>query len=226
MNTGVSDAIDLAWKVQAMLEGWGGNKLLESYFSERHPVGVRNTAEAADCFDRLNSVMKYGDELDEEGSKGRAFREKLGVELKEQEKLISSSGTLLGYRYEGSPIVIPDGTEEPADDPRTYVSIARPGHRAPHIWLEEGVSLFDKLGPGFNLLIFGVMEASIEPIHEAAKNIGLPLDIIRINDPNAIRLYENKFVIIRPDLMVAWRSNSFPQTPTEIFDILRGEKAV
>ena len=226
MNTGVSDAIDLAWKVQAMLEGWGGNKLLGSYFSERHPVGVRNTAEAADCFDRLNSVMKYGDELDEEGSKGRAFREKLGVELKEQEKLISSSGTLLGYRYGDSPIVIPDGTEEPVDDPRTYISVARPGHRAPHIWLEEGVSLLDKLGPGFNLLIFGDLETSMEPTREAAKNIGLPLDIIQINDPNAIKLYENKFVIIRPDLMVAWRSNSFPETPTEIFDILRGGKIV
>ena len=147
MNTGVSDAIDLAWKVQAMLEGWGGHKLLGSYFfQKRHPVGVRNTAETADCFDRLSSVMKFGDELDEEGSKGRAFREKLGVELKEQEKLISSSGTLLGYRYEGSPIVILDGTEEPVDDPRTYISVARPGHRAPHIWLEEGVSLLDKLG--------------------------------------------------------------------------------
>ena len=70
------------------------------------------------------------------------------------------------------------------------------------------------------------MEASIEPMHEAAKNIGLPLDIIQINDPNAIKLYENKYVIIRPDLMVAWRSNSFPETPTEIFDILRGGKIV
>ena len=132
----------------------------------------------------------------------------------------------MGYRYGDSPIVIPDGTEEPVDDPRTYISVARPGHRAPHIWLEEGVSLLDKLGPGFNLLLFGDLETSMEPTREAAKKIGLPLDIIQINDPNAIKLYEYKFVIIRPDLMVAWRSNSFLETPTEIFDILRGGKIV
>ncbi|MBT8100777.1 MAG: FAD-dependent monooxygenase, partial [Gammaproteobacteria bacterium] len=35
MNTGVGDAIDLAWKLQATLAGWGGNKLLPSYETER-----------------------------------------------------------------------------------------------------------------------------------------------------------------------------------------------
>ena len=62
----LADAIDIAWKLQAMLEGWGGEKLLESYFDERHPIGVRNTSEAADCFDQLYSVMQFGDILDEE----------------------------------------------------------------------------------------------------------------------------------------------------------------
>jgi 2-polyprenyl-6-methoxyphenol hydroxylase-like FAD-dependent oxidoreductase len=223
MNTGVSDAIDLAWKVQAMLEGWGGNQLLESYFSERHPIGIRNTTEAADCFDRLDAVMKYGDELDEEGSKGDAFRSKLGIDLKEQEKLISSSGTLLGYRYEGSPIVIPDGTTEPADNPRTYIPVARPGHRAPHIWLDEGVSLLDKLGSGFTFLVFDDLQVNLESMREAATATGLPLKIIKIDDADAANLYERKFVIIRPDLMVAWRSNHLPENPPELFDILRGE---
>ena len=53
MNTGVSDAIDIAWKIQAMIEGWGGKNLINSYFRERHSIGVRNTKEAADCFDQL-----------------------------------------------------------------------------------------------------------------------------------------------------------------------------
>jgi 2-polyprenyl-6-methoxyphenol hydroxylase-like FAD-dependent oxidoreductase len=223
MNTGVSDAIDLAWKVQAMLEGWGGNQLLDSYYSERHPIGIRNTSEAADCFDRLDAAMKYGDELDEEGSKGDAFRSQLGIDLKEQEKLISSSGTLLGYRYEGSPIVIPDGTEEPADNPRTYTPVARPGHRAPHIWLDEGVSLLDKLGAGFTLLVFDDLQVNLESMHVAAHTIGLPLKIIKIDDADAANLYEKKFVIIRPDMMVAWRSDHLPKNPPELFDILRGE---
>ena len=74
MNTGVSDAIDIAWKVQAMLEGWGGKNLIKSYFHERHSIGVRNTKEAADCFDQLYSVMQYGDILDEESKEGNALR--------------------------------------------------------------------------------------------------------------------------------------------------------
>ena len=113
MNTGVSDAIDLAWKLQAALQGWAGPDLLDSYQCERHPIGIRNTQEAADCFDRLYAVMQYGDELDASGPAADAFRAELSVDLKDQEKLISSSGTLLGYRYEGSPIVVPDGTTGP-----------------------------------------------------------------------------------------------------------------
>ncbi|MBT3989908.1 MAG: hypothetical protein HON14_01380 [Rhodospirillaceae bacterium] len=222
MNTGVSDAIDLAWKVQAMLEGWGGEHLLESYFEERHPIGVRNTTEAADCFDRLNAAMQYGDELDEEGPKGDEFRSRLGVDLKDQEKLISSSGTLLGYRYEGSPIIVSDDTPEPADNPRTYIPIARPGHRAPHIWLEEGVSLLDLLGAGFTLLDFGGEEVDLAPIKDAAKKIGLPLEIVFINDDDAAALYERRLVLVRPDLMVAWRGDVLPDDLPALLDNVRG----
>ena len=224
MNTGVSDAIDLAWKVQAMLEGWGGERLLDSYFVERHPIGVRNTSEAADCFDRLNAVMQYGDELDEEGSDAEAFRDRLGADLKDQEKLISSSGTLLGYRYEGSPIVVPDGTPEPPDNPRTYIPTARPGHRAPHIWLEEGLSILNKLGAGFTLLVFDGVEQDFDTMVSAARGIGLPLDIVRIDDKDAADLYERPLVLVRPDMMVAWRSDCLPPDPRQFLDTVRGAR--
>ena len=135
MNTGVSDAMDIAWKIQAMLQGWGGPGLLDSYSVERRPIGLRNTMEAADCFNRLSDVMKHGDELDMDNIEGEELRKTLAISLKEQEKLISSSGTLLGYRYNNSPIIIEDGSREPIDDPRAYIPTARPGHRAPHIWI-------------------------------------------------------------------------------------------
>jgi 2-polyprenyl-6-methoxyphenol hydroxylase-like FAD-dependent oxidoreductase len=222
MNTGVSDIIDLAWKVQAMLEGWGGINLLDSYFEERHPIGVRNVMEAADCFELLDNVMQYGDVLDNEGQEGDALRLRLGIELKAQEKLIASSGTLLGYRYEGSSIIIPDNTPEPKDNPRTYIPTSRPGHRAPHIWLHEGVSLLDKFGVGFTLLNFGDESNNCSLMEEAAKSIGLPLEIVKINNPDAANLYEKKFVLIRPDLMVAWRDDSLPTDPTHVLNIIRG----
>ena len=223
MNTGVSDIIDLAWKLQAMIEGWGGTHLIESYNEERRPIGIRNTREAADCFDSLNDVMQFGDELDDEGPEGEALRIRLSLDLKDQEKLIASSGTLLGYRYEGSSIIIPDGTPEPNDNPRVYIPTARPGHRAPHIWLEEGVSLFDELSSEFTLLDFSETIIDFTLIKQAAMNIGLPLKILQVNDPAAATLYERRFVLIRPDLMVAWRDDNLPNDPRKFFDIIRGD---
>jgi 2-polyprenyl-6-methoxyphenol hydroxylase-like FAD-dependent oxidoreductase len=223
MNTGVSDAIDLGWKLQAMVEGWGGRGLLKSYNEERRPIGIRNTCEAADCFDSLNNLMQYGDELDDEGPTGDALRLTLGAELKDQEKLISSSGTLLGYRYEGSSIVHSDGTLEPVDNPRFYAPTARPGHRAPHIWLEDGISLYDKFSSGFTLLDFSSVESDYSAIIEASENIKLPLKILKVNDLSAANLYERLFVLVRPDLMVAWRDDYLPIDPDLILNIVRGQ---
>ena len=224
MNTGVSDAIDIAWKVQAMLEGWGGKNLIQSYFHERHPIGIRNTKEAADCFDQLYSVMQYGDILDEKSDKGEVLRKKLSNDLKEQDKLIASSGTLLGYRYNKSPIIIPDGSEETSDNPRKYVPTARPGHRSPHLWLEEGVSIYDKLGKNFTLLSFAKEDTLIHNFLEGANSINMPMKLLKLENKYASNLYEFNYVIIRPDLMIAWRSNSLPLNPFEVLNVIRGEK--
>jgi hypothetical protein len=164
--------------------------------------------------------MQFGDELDEESSNGALFRQKLSENLRDQEKLVSSSGTLLGYRYEGSPIVIPDGTQEPEDNPRIYQPVARPGHRAPHIWLEEGVSILDKFSTGFTLLKFKPCDTSV--LEDAAKAINFPLLIVSIENEDAAKLYENSFVLVRPDLMIAWRSNELPESATEFLDRVRG----
>ena len=222
MNTGVSDAIDLAWKIQAMLEGWGGAQLLDTYSTERQPIGLRNTMEAADCFNRLSNVMKYGDELDLDTIEGERIRNGLAVDLKDQEKLISSSGTLLGYRYANSPIIIEDGSPEPADDPRTYIPVARPGHRAPHIWIQEGVSILDLMGSNFTLLCFNNKSQGISNFLDCSKQMGIPLTILPIHDRDAAELYGNDFVLIRPDLMVAWRADEIPENPEQILNIIRG----
>jgi len=222
MNTGVSDAIDIAWKVQAMVEGWGGSKLIDSYFEERHSIGVRNTKEAADCFDQLKSVMQYGDILDEDSKRAEKLREELSINLKEQDKLIASSGTLLGYRYNNSSIVIPDGTEETLDNPRKYIPTARPGHRAPHIWLEEGVSIYDKFNQNFTLLVFTEDLIEAKKLISKAKSISLPIHLLQINDKDVLNLYVNKYVIIRPDLMVAWRSDYIPDNSIDILNTIIG----
>lgn len=222
MNTGVSDAIDLAWKLQATLDGWGGANLLDSYDIERRPIGHRNTQEAADCFDHLFRVMQDGDELDGDGPGSEQLRADLKADIKEQEKLIASSGTLLGYRYEGSPIVVPDGTPEPPDDARKYLPVARPGHRAPHVWLDDGAALFDRLGPDFTLLVIGDEPPAIDGFSTAAADAGLPLHILRLTDSIVAEVYDAALVLIRPDMMIAWRSNEPPDDPDALIDTIRG----
>jgi len=222
MNTGVSDAIDLAWKLQAALEGWAGDGLLDTYDIERRPVGHRNTQEAADCFDHLFRVMQNGDEIDSEGPESEQLRAELAADIREQEKLIASSGTLLGYRYEGSPIVVPDGTTEPPDNARQYLPVARPGHRAPHVWLDDGAALYDRLGPDFTLLITGPISPDVTDVADAAAAAGVPLQVLHVTDPVAAEVYDATLVLIRPDLMVAWRSDEPPADAAALIDTIRG----
>ena len=118
MNTGVSDVIDLAWKIEAVLDGWTGPRLFDSYGTERRPIGFRNKMEAADCFDRLYSVMQNGDVIHAGSDEGETPRERFRQLILEQKKLIVSSGTLLGYRYEDSDIIVADGAEAPPDEAR------------------------------------------------------------------------------------------------------------
>lgn len=204
MNTGVGDAVELGWKLEAVIKGWAPAQLLDTYHSERQPIGVRNTMEAADNFDKLHSVMQYGPELDADDEAGEALRKELGEALQRQEKILASSGVLLGYRYNDSPICIPDGTPEPPDDARRYVPTARPGHRAPHVWLTPETSILDLFGQGFTLLDFSEAKAGQRWLREA-QSMGVPLTVREIDHDGARKLYGAELVLVRPDMMVSWR---------------------
>lgn len=224
MNTGVGDAVELGWRLQAVLEGWAPEEILSTYHAERHPIGVRNTLEAADNFDQLYSVMQFGPEIERNDAEGDALRQNLFNELRSQEKILASSGVLLGYRYANSPICIPDGTPEPPDDPRKYHPTARPGHRAPHVWLEPGVSILDVFGEGFTLLDFTNHAAAADPDNawlRAAREMGLPLKVAVIAHPLAHELYAADLVLVRPDLMVAWRGDH-QQDARAVLEVVSG----
>jgi hypothetical protein len=120
-----------------------------------------------------------------------------------------SFGVAMGYRYDTSPVVVPDGTPPTPDDPSEYVPTARPGHRAPHAWLADGRSTIDLFGDGFTLLRLGG-GADAGPLEAAAADRGVPLRVVAVDDPAVARLYERRLVLVRPDGMVAWRADSLP----------------
>jgi len=222
MNTGIGDAVDLSWKLTATLEGWGGDALLDSYSTERQPIGARNVTEAAGNLRRMLSVDPHPDLLDDT-PQGAATRDKVGREFSEtMRREWFTLGVHLGYRYEGSPICLSDGTAAPVDNPRVYVPTARPGHRAPHAFLADGRSMLDLFGRGFVLLGFGTDAAAAAPLLEAAKERNVPINFTAIAEPHVAALYERRFVLVRPDGHVAWRGDRIPADPLRVIDVVRG----
>ena len=128
----------------------------------------------------------------------------------------------MGYRYEGSPIVVPDGTPRPPLEVSTYTPTARPGSRAPHVWLPDGRSMLDLFGRGFVLLRFGPQAPAASALQSAARSAGLPLAVIDIDHEEAARLYERRLVLVRPDGQVAWRGDALPQDCAALVDQVRG----
>jgi 2-polyprenyl-6-methoxyphenol hydroxylase-like FAD-dependent oxidoreductase len=224
MNTSIGDAIDLGWKLAAVLQGWGGPGLLATYDTERRPVAISNGREAAGNFDRLAAVMRnVPAAVEAAGLEGERIRKAMGEELNSQIRTWTAGGVHLGYSYEKSPIVIPDGTPAPPADARHYTPNARPGGRAPHIWLEPGRSTLDLIGAGFTLLRIGPQAPAPDSIIRAAKSLGVPLDVANLPEPDFLSRYQAALVLVRPDGHICWRADEFPADPGAILHIVRGD---
>jgi 2-polyprenyl-6-methoxyphenol hydroxylase-like FAD-dependent oxidoreductase len=222
MNTGVQDAVDLSWKIDAVLAGWGGAGLLGSYDVERRPVAWRNVREASGNFRRMLSPGHNPGLLDRT-EQGAAVRAALGGEFSQAMKREwRTAGIHLGYRYEDSPIVWPDGTAAPPYETSTYIATARPGARAPHVWLSDGRSTLDLFGRGFVLMRLGAGAPDGGPLAAAAARAGLPLAVVALADPAVCATYERALVLVRPDGHVAWRGDALPADPAALVDRVRG----
>jgi hypothetical protein len=209
MNTGVGDAVDLGWKLAAAVRGWAGPRLLDSYDAERRPVALRNVEEATRNF-QLRSFAAIPD-LVEVTPAGVAAREKLGEEIvKSTSRELLSDGIALGYRYDGSPIVCPDGSAPPPLSVTEYLQSTFPGARAPHVQLADGRSTLDLFGRTYVLLRLGREAPDVASFADAAKRSRVPLKVKLLEEPGVCTLYERKLVLVRPDGHVAWRGDSLP----------------
>lgn len=221
MNLGISDAVDLGWKLSAVLEGWGGRDLLESYESERKPAhrlvvetSTENVAALSEHF--------LAPALDEESAEGAMQRAKAAAAVESiKSPEFRSLGVVLGYRYE-SHLIEDDATPAPEFSVTRYAPSGYPGRLAPHAWLADGSSLFDHFGLGFTLLLLGGTEDG-NALAEAARELGLPLTVFSPRDPSLRALYGADCVLIRPDQHVAWRGDRI-DAPRAVLDRARGEQ--
>jgi 2-polyprenyl-6-methoxyphenol hydroxylase-like FAD-dependent oxidoreductase len=226
LNTGLGDAVDLGWKLEGALAGWGGRGLLASYEIERRPVGQRNVGHA-DQSHANDRNQKPDPAIDEDSPRGERARREMGEAIvRAQTRKFVTDGIALGYRYEPSPICSPEAGPPPADSVSEYHPTTRPGSRAPHAWLGDERSILDLFGPGFTLLRFGASAPDTQSLEQGFAQRRVPLTVTSIADPAIGQLYERRLVLVRPDGHVAWRSDDPPADPLALADRVRGADEV
>ena len=211
MNMGIADGVDIGWKIAAVLQDWGGPALLASYEQERRPVHEFVMDEAVANHALLGNQL-WQEGLEDDTPAGERLRGEVGQRIQAAKiREFITLGVVLGYRYDDSPVIVPDGTPPAAHDFLNYVPSARPGSLAPHAWLHDGSSLYDHFGQGFTLLAaYDADAADLEKALEAARIARVPLTVIQPRERILKDLYRARYTLIRPDQHVAWRANDWP----------------
>lgn len=224
MNSGLGDALGLAWVLAANVQGWGGPDLFNAYERERRHVGARvRIGSARHASVRMKIRAKYDPQVHEDTEAAKQLRAELGRFISDAGNLENEAwGIEWGYRYDDSPVIRHESGSAPEYEWEAVVPTTWPGVRAPNVFLASGEPIHDRFGRGFTLLNFG--SADVSEFADEADRLELPLAIVGLDDRHAATIYERALVLIRPDQHVAWRGDAVPDTRviTEIFDCVRG----
>lgn len=192
-NTGIDDAWNLAWKLAWVLQGHAAPRLLDTYNDERQPIGWLRHQQT---FARPDYARWAGDAL-------------------AHETLYGNDAMELGMLHR-SASVIGAGPDLPlAADPMDWAG--QPGTRAPHVWIRRDghtLSTLDLFGHDLVLL---TQDPRWIPL---TRDTGAPLTAMLVgadiqfpaDAPFTKRfgVADDGAVLVRPDGIVAWRSDGFP----------------
>jgi len=208
MNMGIADAVDLGWKIAAVLQGWGGSLLLESYERERRPVHEQVMDEAVANHALLSNQL-WQEGIEDASATGASIRSAIGARIRAAKvREFRALGVVLGYCYADSPIIVADDGEPPDSNPTDYRPSSYPGCLAPHGWLADGRSIYDAFGTGFTLLAHAdAPPAALQDAAAIAIAAGIPLTLIVVNEAEIAAQYSAAFTLIRPDQHIAWRGD-------------------
>jgi 2-polyprenyl-6-methoxyphenol hydroxylase-like FAD-dependent oxidoreductase len=223
MNSGIGDAIDLSWKLAATLRGWGGPNLLTSYEIERRQVGEHNVgASRYATLGRRKWRSMWRPDIRDDTPAGAATRHNLSAVADiEQRKSNEMIGAELGYRYVDSPIIcnIPGGPEHLF---REYQPTNWPGARLPHVWLDDGTPMQDRIPDGYTILKLGRAKADLSELERAIRSHGAPVTVLDVPDRIARDIYGYDLILLRPDMHIVWRGNAPPEDAAEVAAIATG----
>ena len=200
VNTGLEDARNLGWKLAAVLQGWGGEGLLDSYDLERRPVFASTARDfIARSIENDRAFLRtYHPEQDP-----GAFEAAWSARAK------GAVGEVHAFEphYEGSPVVAHAGPAAAGQGPGAvgrHAFEARAGHHLAPASLSDGRNVYEALGDGFVLLAWGAEAPSVRAFAEAAKALGVPLQVIEDSAQDERERHAAALVLVRPDQFVAW----------------------
>ena len=223
MNAGIADAMNLSWMLEACLQGWAPESLLEAHERERQPITEQVSRFAMSHAERaIQERTSVPPELEDDTPEGAEARRRVGAAAHALHvQQFACAGLNYGYFYDRSPIIAYDGEAAPAYTMHDYTPSTVPGCRTPHFWLADGRSLYDAMGPGFTLLRFD-RTASVDGLVQAAADAGVPLELLDVEAGEIPDAYRHRLVLSRPDQHVAWRGDAEPADPRALIDLIRG----
>ncbi|HTB46740.1 MAG TPA: FAD-dependent oxidoreductase [Acetobacteraceae bacterium] len=226
MNAGTADAMNLSWMLAGVLHGWADAAILNAHEAERWPITEQVSHYAMNTSVAMARARADIPEMIEApGPDGDAVRATFGRLMCDiNVPQFCCGGLNFGYFYERSPIVAYDGEAAPPYTMYDFTSSTVPGCRVPHVWLRDGRSLYDALGPWFTVLRFD-RSVPVTPLAEAAAQRGVPLTVLDVDAEGADALYPHKLLLARPDQHVAWRGDAVPDNPLALVDRVRGAPA-
>ena len=223
MNAGIADAMNLSWQLAARLQGWGGDRVLDGYQTERQPITEQVSQFAMNHSLALQARREaIPDNIEADDAAGAAARQAFGQALYDLNvQQYCCGGLNFGYYYEGSHLIAHDGEAAPAYGMASFTPSTVPGCRLPHVWLGDGSSLYDRLGDGFTLLRSDP-GLDVTPLLDAAAARGVPLVLLDLAARDVAGHHDRALLLARPDQHVAWRGNTLPADPLALIDRIRG----
>jgi 2-polyprenyl-6-methoxyphenol hydroxylase-like FAD-dependent oxidoreductase len=225
MNAGIADAANLAWLLAAHLSGWAPAGILDAHEAERLPiteqVSVFAMNHALSLSRQRSEVPENIDADDEAGEQSRIALGKRAYDLNVQQ--YCCGGLNFGYYYDKSPIIAYDEGTQPTYGMADFTPSTVPGCRVPHIWLNDGRSLYDALGPDYTLLRFDTAVDVSDLMSEAAR-AQVPIKLLDVTSSESAGIYDRSLVLARPDQHVAWRGNLPPRNSRELVDLISGRR--
>jgi 2-polyprenyl-6-methoxyphenol hydroxylase-like FAD-dependent oxidoreductase len=198
-NTGIQDAYNLAWKLEAVIKDSAGPELLETYDAERRPIADRTVAQA---LARLQAWFKDPSRR-----------------LPTPEPILDDNAVIFGYRYLAGAFLDngQDSGDDLFEDPRN--PSGRPGSRAPHLVVTHRgarVSTIDLFSDRWVLLSGPNRREWSNYVGQSATARALRVAWHGMQPSGELEDVSNRFaalfrvqtdgaVLIRPDGFIAWR---------------------